>query len=155
MVFLVIVTFISIVFSEATATEQAPAPADEPLTLPKAIQNVLKSALLNGKLYRGLRECAKALDRNQAAICILAENCDEQQYVKLVQALCARRDLPILQVESNKDLGQWAGLCQIDKDGTPRKIVSCSCVVISDVGNDLESYNFISEHIAKQNESDA
>ena len=27
-------------------------------------------------------------------------------------------------------MGEWVGLCKIDKDGKPRKIVKCSCVVI-------------------------
>ena len=35
-----------------------------------------------------------------------------------------------VQVEDKEELGQWAGLCKIDKDGKPRKIVKCSCVVI-------------------------
>lgn len=34
------------------------------------------------------------------------------------------------QVDNNKKLGEWAGLCKIDKDGKARKIVGCSCVVI-------------------------
>lgn len=97
-----------------------------------------------------MRESAKALDRNEAALCILANNCDEESYKKLVEALCARRNLPIIQVESNKDLGQWVGLCQIDKDGNPRKVVSCSCVVIAEVGTDLASYEFLEKYIQSQ-----
>lgn len=33
-------------------------------------------------------------------------------------------------MDNNKKLGEWAGLCKIDKDGKARKIVGCSCVVI-------------------------
>jgi len=33
-------------------------------------------------------------------------------------------------VEDNKKLGEWAGLCKIDKDGKARKVVGCSCVVV-------------------------
>ena len=138
-----------------SANEAAPEVEPEQpqeLDLPHAIQNVLKSARIHGKIYRGLRECAKALDRNEAAFCILASNCDDASYTKLVTALCSRRELPVLQVESNEELGKWAGLCQIDKDGNPRKIVRCSCVVISQVGTDLQSYEYISEYIKKQNE---
>lgn len=36
----------------------------------------------------------------------------------------------VIQVDNNKKLGEWAGLCKIDKDGKARKIVGCSCVVI-------------------------
>ena len=35
-----------------------------------------------------------------------------------------------IQVDDNKKLGEWAGLCKIDKEGKARKIVGCSCVVV-------------------------
>ena len=33
-------------------------------------------------------------------------------------------------VDDNKKLGEWAGLCKIDKEGKARKVVACSCVVV-------------------------
>lgn len=33
-------------------------------------------------------------------------------------------------MESKEELGEWVGLCKIDKDGKPRKVVKCSCVVV-------------------------
>jgi len=33
-------------------------------------------------------------------------------------------------VKENKTLGEWVGLCKIDKEGKPRKVVKCSCVVV-------------------------
>lgn len=30
-----------------------------------------------------------------------------------------------------KVLGTWAGLCKIDREGKPRKVVGCSCVVVT------------------------
>lgn len=35
-----------------------------------------------------------------------------------------------MQVESKEELGEWVGLCKIDKEGKPRKIVKCSTVVV-------------------------
>lgn len=35
-----------------------------------------------------------------------------------------------LQVEDKEELGEWVGLCKIDKEGKPRKVVKCSCVVV-------------------------
>ena len=35
-----------------------------------------------------------------------------------------------LQVDDNKKLGEWAGLCKIDREGKARKVVACSCVVV-------------------------
>ena len=37
-------------------------------------------------------------------------------------------------MSDNKELGQWAGLCKVDKDGNPRKVVGASCVAITDYG---------------------
>lgn len=34
------------------------------------------------------------------------------------------------QVEDKEELGEWVGLCKIDKEGKPRKVVKCSCVVV-------------------------
>ena len=36
----------------------------------------------------------------------------------------------ILQVDDNKKLGEWAGLCKIDKEGKARNVAGCSCVVV-------------------------
>lgn len=38
--------------------------------------------------------------------------------------------LLLFKVDDNKKLGEWVGLCQIDRDGKPRKVVGCSCVVV-------------------------
>lgn len=68
--------------------------------------------------------------RRQALLCVLAENCNEPMYKKLVQALCNEHQIPLIKVDNNKKLGEWAGLCKIDNTGKARKIVGCSCVVV-------------------------
>merc|ERR1719495_524221 len=83
-----------------------------------------------------LHEAAKALDKRQAHLCVLANNCDEPTYTKLVEALCAEHSISLLKVDDNKKLGEWAGLCKIDKEGKARKVVACSCVVVKDYGRD-------------------
>merc|ERR1719180_608932 len=89
-----------------------------------AIQEVLKQALIADGLARGLREAAKALDKRQALLCILADNCDEPMYKKLVTALCQEHGIPLIKVDSNMKLGEWAGLCKIDQEG---RQVLCGC----------------------------
>ncbi|KFO32279.1 40S ribosomal protein S12 [Fukomys damarensis] len=95
-----------------------------------ALQEVLKTALIHDGLARGIREAAKALDKRQAHLCVLASNCDEPMYVKLVEALCAEHQINLIKVDDNKKLGEWVGLCKIDREGKPRKVVGCSCVVV-------------------------
>ena len=43
-----------------------------------------------------------------------------------------------VQVEDKEELGEWVGLCKIDKDGKPRKVVKCSCVVVK-----VSTYSFV------------
>ncbi|KAI0000074.1 hypothetical protein BJV77DRAFT_1058327 [Russula vinacea] len=91
-------------------------------------EQVLKKSLKHDGLARGLRECAKALDRRAAHLCVLVETCTEAEYIKLIEALCATHTIPLIKVGDAKVLGKWAGLCKIDRDGNARKIVGCSCV---------------------------
>ena len=45
-----------------------------------------------------MRETQKALDKRQALLCILAENCDEPMYKKLISALCMEHGIPLIKV---------------------------------------------------------
>jgi ribosomal protein L7Ae-like RNA K-turn-binding protein len=76
-----------------------------------ALKGVLKIALIHDGLARGLREASKALDRRQAHMCVLNENCEEEAYKKLVVALCSEHKIPLIKVPDGKQLGEWAGLC--------------------------------------------
>ncbi|KAG2467704.1 RS12 protein, partial [Polypterus senegalus] len=105
-----------------------------------ALQEVLKTALIHDGLARGIREAAKALDKRQAHLCVLASNCDEPMYVKLVEALCAEHQINLIK------LGEWVGLCKIDREGKPRKVVGCSCVVIKDYGKESQAKDVIEEY---------
>nr|CAD7414928.1 unnamed protein product [Timema poppensis] len=117
-----------------------------------ALQEVLKMALTHGSLSHGLHESAKALDKRQALLCILAENCDEPSYKKLVQALCNEHQIPLIKVDNNKKLGEWAGLCKIDNTGKARKVVGCSCVVIKDYGEETPAYDALREYLKQSRE---
>ena len=37
-----------------------------------------------------------------------------------------------MDVPDNKELGEWAGLCEIDSEGNPRKVVGASCIAITE-----------------------
>ena len=117
-----------------------------PMDLNVAIQEVLKTALIHDGLARGLHECTKALDKRQAHLCVLANNCDEQNYVRLIEALCAEHGINLIKVESNKKLGEWVGLCKLDKEGKARKVVGCSCVVVKDYGKESQALDVLNEY---------
>ncbi|CAB1342521.1 unnamed protein product [Coregonus sp. 'balchen'] len=97
------------------------------------------SIIYNG---RGRHRCR----RRQAHLCVLAANCDEPMYVKLVEALCAEHQINLIKVDDNKKLGEWVGLCKIDREGKPRKVVGCSCVVIKDYGKESQAKDVIEEY---------
>lgn len=117
-------------------------------SLPAATKKVLKNALAADGLVRGLHEAAKAIDAGKAQLVFLSSSCDEPTYKKLVKALCLEKQIPLIEAEDSKKLGEWAGLCKIDEEGKPRKIVKASCVVITDVGDpDDDGFTFIQDHI--------
>ncbi|PVH99753.1 hypothetical protein DM02DRAFT_642794 [Periconia macrospinosa] len=109
----------------------------------EALKGVLKLALIHDGLARGLREASKALDRRQAHMCVLNEACEEEAYKKLVVALCSEHKIPLIKVPDGKQLGEWAGLCQLDREGNARKIVNCSCVVVKDWGEESQERSIL------------
>ncbi|TKR86941.1 hypothetical protein L596_011433 [Steinernema carpocapsae] len=119
-----------------------------PIDVKESLQKVLKSALIADGLARGLHEAAKALDKRQAHFCVLANNCDEPQYVRLVEALCQKHEIPLIKVENKKELGEWAGLFKMDKEMKARKIVGCSCAVVKDWGRDDQARVSVQEFLA-------
>lgn len=46
-------------------------------------------------------------------MCVLNENCEEEPYKKLVEALCSEHKIPLIKVADGKKLGEWAGLCML------------------------------------------
>ncbi|KAJ0165955.1 40S ribosomal protein S12 [Colletotrichum tanaceti] len=108
-----------------------------------ALKGVLKLALMHDGLARGLREASKALDRRQAHMCVLNEACEEEAYKKLVIALCSEHKIPLIKVPDGKQLGEWAGLCVLDREGNARKVVNCSCVVVKDWGEESQERSIL------------
>merc|ERR1712174_54222 len=120
----------------------APAPVAQGYSVETAVQETLKQAQHRDGLARGLNEAVRALERRDAICCILAENCDEANYVRLIEALCVEHQIPILKIGDNKTLGEWSGLCKINREGNAVKVVGCSCVVVQSL-EDCPAWDFL------------
>ena len=46
----------------------------------------------------------------QGQLCVLAADCDQPDYKKLVEALCSEHNVSLLSVPEAKQLGHWAGV---------------------------------------------
>ena len=134
---------------EATETPAEAAPV-EAMDVETALKIVLKNSLCHDGLARGLHECAKALDQGAAQLCVLAASCNEPLYTKLVEALCAEHGVDLMKVSDGKQLGEWAGLAKVDKEGNARKVVGCSCVVVKSFGEESEALTVLQESIKKK-----
>eukprot|EP00179_Madagascaria_erythrocladioides_P004546 CAMPEP_0198310320 /NCGR_PEP_ID=MMETSP1450-20131203/2436_1 /TAXON_ID=753684 ORGANISM="Madagascaria erythrocladiodes, Strain CCMP3234" /NCGR_SAMPLE_ID=MMETSP1450 /ASSEMBLY_ACC=CAM_ASM_001115 /LENGTH=161 /DNA_ID=CAMNT_0044013139 /DNA_START=145 /DNA_END=630 /DNA_ORIENTATION=- len=139
--------------ADSAAADSAAAPAaSSEMDVMTALKEVFKRSLQHDGLARGLRESAKALDRRQGHLCVLASNCNEPTYVRLIGALCDEHNIKLLKVPDNKQLGEWAGLCKIDEEGNARKVVPCSCVVVKDFGETSEALEVLLDYVKQRGE---
>uniref|UniRef100_A0A8C6Q4G6 40S ribosomal protein S12 n=1 Tax=Nothobranchius furzeri TaxID=105023 RepID=A0A8C6Q4G6_NOTFU len=112
-----------------------------------ALPEVLKTALIHDGLARGIREAAKALDNGRLFLCLRVFTVHLFSTVLLSTACLTLHRLKFLfQVDDNKKLGEWVGLCKIDREGKPRKVVGCSCVVVKDYGKESQAKDVIEEY---------
>ena len=136
--------------AEGEATEPQTTQEEGATAVISALKEVLKKSLIHDGLARGLHESAKALDRRQAHVAVLASDCTEAAYVNLVEALCTEHNIPLVKVPESKKLGEWVGLCKLDKEGQARKVVKCSIAVVKDYGEESEALNVLLNHIKSQ-----
>ena len=129
--------------------EETPAAPVEAMDVETALKIVLKNALCHDGLRRGLHECAKALDAGNGKLCVLSSSCNEPAYTKLVEALCAEHSVDLMKVSDGKQLGEWVGLAKVDKEGTARKVVGCSCCVVTEFGEESEALTILKGSFGK------
>jgi small subunit ribosomal protein S12e len=82
-------------------------------------------------LRKGLHECAKALDRRAARLCCLAKDCENEEYKKLIRALCAEGEVPVI-----------------------KKAVRTSCAVITEFGEETRALTVLLDYLQKQADGD-
>lgn len=132
---------------EVSANEPA---GGRSITVEDALREVLRRSLYHDGLARGLREAVKALDRRSAHLCVLAESCEEKEYVRLIEALCAEHKISLIKVADAKQLGEWVGLCKIDKNGDAQKVVACACAVVREFGEESEYLEVLLDNIKRR-----
>ena len=119
------------------------------MTIYVAIREVLKKAShLNG-LFRGVNEVARAIDKGDAKVCFVADNCELNDYKNLIKALCLEKQVPLVNVTDRLLLGEWAGMCKIDQAGVARNVVKCSSAAVSVVDEETEAWKVLSNYIQK------
>ncbi|TYH56163.1 hypothetical protein ES332_D09G289300v1, partial [Gossypium tomentosum] len=127
------------------ALTEVAAAIGEPMDINTALPLVIRKPRVHGGLARGLHEAAKAIEQHNAHLCVLADDCDQPDYVKLVKAPCADQNVKVPRAPSAKTLGEWMRLhsfympivlhlwmllCKDRFEGKARKVVGCSCVVV-------------------------
>jgi small subunit ribosomal protein S12e len=97
-----------------------------------------------------LSRCAKALDRGSAKLCILSKDCDNTEYKKLVQALCAENSVHLIMADHGTKIGEWCGLAKLNADGTVRKAVRSSVAVVTDFGEESVALDVVLKYVKSQ-----
>merc|ERR1712226_933766 len=132
--------------------------ADDKSPVMDALKKVIRIAMSNDGVVKGLNQVGKSLDRGDAFLCILAEDCDDPKYKKLITALAKQNKIPLITVPSRTDLGEWTGQCKYEKStekgaetGKARKIKGCSSLCIRDYGEESDAKAMIEKYIQDHN----
>merc|ERR1712137_425782 len=132
--------------------------ADDKSPVMDALKKVIRVAMSADGVVKGLNQVGKSLDRADAFLCVLAEDCDDPKYKNLITALAKQNKVPLITVAARKDLGEWTGQCKYekgdgkDKDlGKARKIRGCSSLCIRDYGQDSNEKTIIEQYIKDNN----
>jgi small subunit ribosomal protein S12e len=108
--------------------------------------------MIHRGLLMGLHEVAKALDRRTARLCCLSKDCENEEYKKLIRALCSEAEVHVIMVESGKELGAWCGLAKLDNEGNIKKAVRTSSCVITDFGEETRALTILLDFLSKSSE---
>lgn len=112
-----------------------------------AIARVMKEALVENGVKCGLNQVVKAIEAEMAHVVFLAENVEEQAIAQAITLLAKSHKIPVIKVPDSKELGRWAGLCKIDREGQARKIVGASSAAIVKYGAKSAAYDYLTKHI--------
>ena len=107
-----------------------------------ALKRIIQTCNSDTLLAKGLHEVCKAIENKdeklKAKYVILAKNCSEANYVKLVKGLASRNKVPLVEVDEGETLGEYLGICKYDKNKNVTKKRKCSSVAIRDFSHDIK-----------------
>lgn len=107
-----------------------------------ALKRIIQTCNTDSLLAKGLHEVCKAIENKdekvKAKYVILAKNCTEDNYVKLVKGLAARNKIPVIEIEEGETLGEYLGICKYDKNKNVTKKRKCSSVAIRDFSYEIK-----------------
>ena len=107
-----------------------------------ALKRIIQTCNADSLLAKGLHEVCKALENKdekvKAKYVILAKNCTEANYVKVVKGLASRNKVPVIEIEEGETLGEYLGICKYDKNKNVTKKRKCSSVAIRDFSHEVK-----------------
>jgi small subunit ribosomal protein S12e len=99
-----------------------------------ALKRIVQTCDNDSLLAKGLHEVCRAIEvKNEelkAKYVILAKNCTDQNYTKIVRGLANRNKIPIIEIDEGETLGEFLGFCKYDKNKSVIKKRKCSSVAI-------------------------
>jgi small subunit ribosomal protein S12e len=114
----------------------------QPVDYETAFKRIIQTANNDSLLAKGIHEVCKAIeikdDKLRAKYVVLAKNCTEANYVKIVKGLAAQNKIPLIEVEQGEQLGEWLSMCKYDKNKNVTKQRKCSSVAIRDFSADVK-----------------
>ncbi|CAD8198646.1 unnamed protein product [Paramecium pentaurelia] len=96
------------------------------------LKRVVQTSLHRGQLSKGVHEVCKAIESKQAKFVVLADDCNEESYKKLVVALAKQFQIPVWKVEKGALLGEWIGISKFLTKTKKIKSRKCSSVAVRD-----------------------
>ncbi|ELP91907.1 40S ribosomal protein S12, putative [Entamoeba invadens IP1] len=96
----------------------------------KDIKEVLKQAKVQCTLIKGLKQSLKFIENDNALYAFIAEDLDEEDYKKLITALCKEKNIKIVKVPQKSQLAEWTSQAKVNAEGKVVRSTKCSCAVI-------------------------
>ncbi|CAD8070720.1 unnamed protein product [Paramecium sonneborni] len=96
------------------------------------LKRVVQTSLHRGQLSKGVHEVCKAIESKQAKFVVMADDCTEETYKKLVVALAKQFQIPVWRVEKGALLGEWIGISKFLTKTKKIKSRKCSSLAVKD-----------------------